>query len=68
MENYYVIVANDDNTVYKVEGFNGKRAAKDFAIRWCDSAFVVVLVNGDAMKYSDNAVIKRARAKIGLKN
>lgn len=66
-DNYYVIVANDDNSVYKVIGFIGKREAKDFAIVWCDSAFIVCIVTGAVMKYSDNDIIKRARTKLGIR-
>ena len=64
MENYYVIVANDDNSIYKVIGFSKKREAKDSAIIWSESAFIVCLVTGDVMKYSDNDIIKRARKRI----
>lgn len=64
MEKYYVIIAYDDNSIYRVEGFSSKKSAKDCAIKWCDFAFVVALVNGDVMKYSDNELIKKAKKKI----
>ena len=64
MEKYYVIIAQDDNSIYRVEGFSSKRYAKDCAIKWCDFAYVVALVSGDCMKYSDNAMVKNARKKI----
>lgn len=66
-ENYYVIVANDDNSVYRVEGFERRRDAKDCAIRWSDSAFIVCLITGAVMKYSDNDIVKRARIKLGIR-
>jgi hypothetical protein len=66
-ENYYVIVAQDDNSIYKVNGFSKKREAKDYAIIWCDSAFIVCLVTGDVMKYSDNDIVKKAIRKLGIK-
>ena len=65
MEKYYVIIAHDDNSIYRVEGFSSKRDAKDCAIKWCDFAFIVVLVSGDCFKYSDNELVKRARRKLG---
>lgn len=68
MVKYYVILADDDNTVYKVAGFDLKRAAQIFAIQSADSAFVVVVVSADCMKYSDNDIVKRARAKLKLKD
>lgn len=66
MERYYVILAEDNNTVWKVLGFGLKRSAQAAAIQWADSAFVVVVVSGDCMKYSDNDIVKRARKKINL--
>ena len=64
MYKYYVIVAHDDNSVYKVQGCETKRAAQTAALQWADFAFVVCIVSADCFKYSDNDLVKKARVKI----
>lgn len=60
MYKYYVIVAHDDNSVYKVQGCETKRSAQTAALQWADFAFVVAVVSADCYKYSDNTIVKRA--------
>lgn len=61
MIKYRVIVAHDDNSIYRVSECMGKEDAEMVAVDWANSAFVVVLVSEDCFKYSDNILVKRAR-------
>lgn len=64
MYKYYVIVVNDDDTIWKVYGFDTQREAQQYAFCMVNSCFVVCIVSGDCMKYGDSTVIKKARKKI----
>lgn len=64
MIKYYVIIVNDDNTVYRVYGFDLKRSAQAYATKMADSAFLVCVVSADCMRYSDSDIVKKARKKL----
>lgn len=63
MSKYYIIVSNDDNTVYKVIPCDTFTQVRNSIRYWVDSAFIVSVVNGDCMKYADAALVKKARKK-----
>ena len=64
MQKYYVIAAQDDNSIYQVHGFDKKEEAKRYGFYVADSCFVTIVVSGDCMKYSDNEMVKKARKKL----
>lgn len=57
---YYLIAAHDDNTIYKVEGFDYSDDLMEFAVLYMHQGYIVTIAFDEQMKHSDNAVIKRA--------
>lgn len=57
---YYLIAAHDDNTIYRVIGFDKLDNLTECATIYMHQGFIVTIAFDEQMKHSDNAVIKRA--------